>query len=289
MNKDFNENDELNMDLDLEALYKEAMPAPDLWNRIETGIAAGQGTAQVEARPAENTQSQAQIVDLEAARKRKARKKTIGILAAAAVMLLIAIPTVILTSGKRDKQETKEDVDQSLSIEMSKDAVNGVADEKKKDSSLHFFAGAGDVPEANEEAPMTEAAVEETDDAEDVQEAPAAVQETEEKEAEATTQSAMQEDRSAEISGAERTEDMFEGELVFEGGAYYAENVKTPLTYDSYYELDRFRVTNPEALEPFELEEGKRYKVWLVPEEIDRDNKTLKIKAIREENDLFGF
>ena len=285
MNKDYNENDELNMDLDLETLYADAMPAPDLWGRIEAGVREStqqvQNTAGIPLQQVQQVQpATSNIVDMEALRaKRARRRKLIGVLAAAAVLMLIAIPTIILTNGKRDSVKESGDRDKkNQSIALDIDGSHEFSDSLSKQEAI--------LPAAEE----TEAAAEEAEAvAEDTEAAAGAIAEETEAAAEeadaadeAPAEAARQEnsaDRQNKDMNARNLE-MFEGELLLENGEFYLENTRTPITYNADYTLEHFRITNPEVLDGYTIEEGKPYPVSVEIEKIDWEEKTVTIKKV---------
>ncbi|MGN0435337.1 MAG: hypothetical protein ACI4D8_01760 [Wujia sp.] len=97
--------EEMLSDAELEAFYQMAeQDTPDLWNRIETGY--------------QNEINLSKVVDMEAVRKKKVRRKYFGAVAAIVLVVLIAVPTMML---KRDAEKSEDGITGDYSGDVKED------------------------------------------------------------------------------------------------------------------------------------------------------------------------
>lgn len=103
------------------------METPDLWNKIETGF-----EQEIEAVKNEELERELKL-------KKARKKKWIGILAAAFLLVLIAVPVIMSGLGKRDKGETSvadNSMNDSYEMEDAEEAGEEYAEEMVAESAV---------------------------------------------------------------------------------------------------------------------------------------------------------
>lgn len=107
--------EEMLSEAQLEAFYQMAeQDTPDLWSRIEAGY--------------QNEMNMSNVVDMEAIRRKKLRRKYLGVAAAVVLVVLIAVPTMML---RRNGDKKEDGPTGAYSDETKNEAADCVTTEVK--------------------------------------------------------------------------------------------------------------------------------------------------------------
>ena len=234
---------------ELEKLYKEALNAdvPDYWDKIEAGIKAT---------------GESKIISLDAAREKKAKtgrnmKPYIGLIAAAILMVVIAVPVFIAGFGDRRKNDSKESKDMPAES-FSGDAVSALGKAETAaaettaaptEAAMAEMAAEAAEGEMNDEAPYYEDAAAEADAEE--------AESTEVRETDSSDDAKYS--NSAGLNYTGKTVIMW-ADVVQKGDKYLLTNVKSE---KDKLEYEEYEVENPDELMKYMKDFDGEVKVWV--------------------------
>ena len=263
MAKDIKEPDKLNNevleDAEIEALYKASLEAevPDFWDKIEAGI-----KAEVKA---DNAPSQAQaaggnVVSFETAKQKAEDKRNdkavktkrymrpyMGLIAAAVLMIIIAVPIFILGLGDRKKLENEKKADATTTAEFSMD--NAMSDSSAKaEAAAETDAAAGAVAESAEAPAMEETTTQASLDEDYAESYEDAAEDAEENSDRGKDELNYKINYKNGISSADAKKIVIiRGEVVLKGDKYIFRDIKNE-TETVKLDKDEYEVENPEDL-----------------------------------------
>ena len=266
MAKEIKEPDKLNNevleDAEIEALYKASLEAevPDFWDKIEAGIKAEVKTDNVVSFDNAKQKAVEKLKDKNAAKPKRNMRPYMGLIAAAVLMIIIAVPIFLSGLGDRKKLESEKKAEDTTAAFDMDSMESAMSDSAAKNEAV---AGAEAMAEAAEEsaaeAPVAEAttAAPAAEDFEDAYESAGDDAELNFEDGKSKTS------YNRKISGADAQKIVIvRGNVVVKGDKYIIRDVKNE-GESVKLDKDEYEIENPDDMVKYMEEYDGEILVWV--------------------------